>query len=534
MSSPQPLVFSPSGSWDGNNGNWSTVVVRIGTPEQDFRVLPAPITGEILVPDSEACQMSKGDLPNCGALRGVVNASHSAGFLFNASETWDPLGKFMTNIHCELGYASGATFGTDNVGLMVQNSGGPTLQDQVVGLLGKSPFFTGFFGLSPKAANFTNYNDPHPSYITTLKNTRRIPSLSYGYTAGAFYTPGHAFASLTLGGYDESRFEPNLNITFPFHGDDERPTSIYLQQIMAENTPNGTVSILRDKIFVNLDFTLPFLWLPTDACDRIASLFKLRYDTVHNLYLAEDNVNAELMEKNAQFTFDLGDSVHPAERVSIVIPYSAFNHGLSWPIYNSTTKYFPMRRTNGTHYTLGRAFMQEAYIIVDYERDSFSVHQAPQSISQEQKLVAISAKDQQEIAQSQRERKTLSSASIGGIITACILGTAAFLALAILLFRRRSRSHGTSRMSIDGTYTQNEHEGHGGLDRQLMSTEVVEIQGPVAQMLQARHNAELQETARELPGSGITLNHCGTVFKNEETDGRFELSADREPRGGGR
>jgi hypothetical protein len=71
--------------------------------------------------------------------------------------------------------------------------------------------------------------------------------------------PGNAFGSLTLGGYDESRFEPNLNITFPFYGDDERPTSVYLQQITAENTLYGTVSLLRDKRFVNLDFTLAFL-----------------------------------------------------------------------------------------------------------------------------------------------------------------------------------------------------------------------------------------------------------------------------------
>lgn len=188
MSVPQPIVFSPSGSWDGNNGNWSTFVVRVGTPEQDFRVLPAPVTGEVLIPDPAACQQSRGEPSNCGILRGVVNASYSAGFSSNASKTWNPVAKFMNNIFCELGYVSGATFGRDSVGLMVQNSGGPTLQDQVVGLLGKSPFFTGFFGLSPKAANFTNYNDPRPSYLTTLKNKRQIPSLSYGYTTGAFHS----------------------------------------------------------------------------------------------------------------------------------------------------------------------------------------------------------------------------------------------------------------------------------------------------------------------------------------------------------
>lgn len=346
----------------------------------------------------------------------------------------------------------------------------------------------------------------------------------YCESARLFLTvQGNAFGSLTIGGYDESRFEPNLNITFPFYGDDERPTSVYLQQIMADNTPNGTVSLLREKIFVNLDFTLPFLWLPTDACDRIASLFNLRYDAVLNLYIAGDNDDAQMIEGNTQFIFDLGDSVHPAERVSIVIAYSAFNHALSWPIYNGTTRYFPMRRTNTTHYTLGRAFMQEAYMIVDYERDSFSVHQASQSIPQQQKVIAIPAKNPTEITKGESERKNLSPASIGGITTACVVGMAALLILAIYLLRRRNRLRGTIRMSNEGVYPHDNPADDNVSHRQLMSTEVVEIQGPASHMLQARYAAELQETARELPVGAVEL-----------ADGRIELSADREPRDGGK
>jgi hypothetical protein len=40
-------------------------------------------------------------------------------------------------------------------------------------------------------------------------------------------------------------------------------------------------------------------------------------------------------------------------------------------------EYFPIRRAaNDTHYTLGRAFLQDTYVIADYKRTNFSVHQA--------------------------------------------------------------------------------------------------------------------------------------------------------------
>jgi len=48
--------------------------------------------------------------------------------------------------------------------------------------------------------------------------------------------------SLTLGGYDASRLIPN-NITFPFDADDDRPTSLTIQSITAQNTLKRTVTL---------------------------------------------------------------------------------------------------------------------------------------------------------------------------------------------------------------------------------------------------------------------------------------------------
>lgn len=60
-----------------------------------------------------------------------------------------------------------------------------------------------------------------------------------------------------------------------------------------------------------------------------------------------------------------------------MLPYGAFDLQASHPIYPNATNYFPLRRAdNESQYTLGRVLLQEAYIIVDYERGNFSLHRA--------------------------------------------------------------------------------------------------------------------------------------------------------------
>jgi hypothetical protein len=187
MATPSPIVFSPSQLWNGHDGNWSSFIVRVGSPEQNFRVLPAPAAGAVLIPHVDGCQPSAGVPSNCTTLRGVFDTNNLTGFQSNFSKTWEPLGVFNTGVESRLDYSAIAAYGLDNVGLMIQNSGGPTLQDQVVGGLKQMPLFVGFFGMSPKPTNFSDFDNPQRSYITALKEERHIPSLSYGYTAGAYY-----------------------------------------------------------------------------------------------------------------------------------------------------------------------------------------------------------------------------------------------------------------------------------------------------------------------------------------------------------
>lgn len=292
--------------------------------------------------------------------------------------------------------------------------------------------------------------------------------------------------SLTLGGYDENRFEPN-NITFPFGPNDERPTSLVLQHISADSAQNGSVSFLQRQIFVNIDFTMAYLWLPPDTCERIASHFKLNYDFGKNLYLINESSHAELVSSDPSFTFDFGGSRNPAERVSIVISYAAFDLQASWPIYNSTTRYFPIRQTNTSHYTIGRAFMQEAYMIVDYERKNFSLHQALFPAMREQKLTAIVAQDADQNAKIDNNGTHLSIASTAGIAIGSTISLLLLITGVVLCYRRKQRSEVISQPDVigygNGKDVEGRHELAGNMSvKQLMSTEIIELEVPQSEL----------------------------------------------------
>jgi len=49
----------------------------------------------------------------------------------------------------------------------------------------RESYWLGIFGLHPKPTNFTNYTDSSPSYMSMLFDNKRIPSKSFGYTAGS-------------------------------------------------------------------------------------------------------------------------------------------------------------------------------------------------------------------------------------------------------------------------------------------------------------------------------------------------------------
>lgn len=153
-----------------------------------------------------------------------------------------------------------------------------------------------------------------------------------------------------------------------------------------DSNPHTLLDVSEADLFT-IDSSTPFLWLPEQACDAFANALNLTYDESLQLYLfPSDNSSSPEMLKswNLTFTFALSNLPGSSSEIELTLPYDAFNLQLTYPFPNldadftsAPTNYFPLRKaTNSTQYTIGRAFLQETYLTVDYERNTFSVSQA--------------------------------------------------------------------------------------------------------------------------------------------------------------
>jgi hypothetical protein len=445
---PAPFVFSPSQSWDGNDGSWSTFILRIGTPAQTYKLLPSTAGQEIFVPVPEGC--TPNDPPTCGASRGAFPFQGlQTGFKYNESSTWRQIGIYDLILESQLNYTGNGLYGLDTVGLMVD--GNATFQNQVVAGIATKAYYLGIFGLGPKPSNFSNFENPQPSLMQTMRNQKVIPSVSFAYTAGASYRQYHPcetkahilthigipkiLGSLTLGGYDSSKFRSSSNASpFPFSADDSRVLSVGVQMITATGTLKGTVTLssASNPVNVLIDSTVPHLWLPRVVCDAFEDAFGLTYDPFTDLYIFNDSAkHSQLLQDKPSVVIALGNDNDPSRLTQITLPFAAFDLEASYPIYPNTTSYFPIRRAaNDSQYTLGRAFLQEAYVIADYERSNFSVYQVL-SDSQAQEIVAIRPPSSTLIDTSPKADRSLGAGAIAGIVigavaTVVLIGTLAW------------------------------------------------------------------------------------------------------------
>jgi hypothetical protein len=309
-------------------------------------------------------------------------------------------------------------------------------------------FMHGIFSLSAKPTNFSDSNDPKPSYLWTLKNQSLIPSLSYAYSAGAFYA-NKTLGTLTLGGYDTSQIKEK-DLDWMFNVDSFSNLVVGLQDIIASHTFEGEKTILLPKgIIAYIDSTYPEIWLPVEACEIFEHAFGerapipfsssltpltisgLSYDSTSSRYLINTTTHTRLQNLNPTITFKVGNSTFGGSTRNIVFPYAAFDLQASWPIFENKTRYFPLRRAdNSRRYTIGRVFLQETYLVVDYGRERFAMHQRSFEGDGKQNLVQIAEPD------SRLSSSRLGRGSIAGVVVAVTLTLAL---IGWLYFRHQKR-----------------------------------------------------------------------------------------------
>lgn len=166
-------------------GGWSSFALQIGSPAQIVRVLISTAGYATWVISDLGCPPDSP--PSCSQFRGGI-------FNSNNSRTWNQKGFFGLALETNLYPPDNATWGFESVALGFTNAtGGPVLENQVVAALSGSQYVLGTFGLGQQPTNFSNFTEPHPSFLTNLYTKTMIPSLSWSYTAGAKYRKSFVF-----------------------------------------------------------------------------------------------------------------------------------------------------------------------------------------------------------------------------------------------------------------------------------------------------------------------------------------------------
>ncbi|KAH7130262.1 aspartic peptidase domain-containing protein [Dendryphion nanum] len=386
-----PVVVKPDQFWGGIDGFWSTFMIRVGTPTQFHRVVVSTASQQTWTVYELGC---KSNLTITNKLDGACNDDRGYTYNDTRSTSWKRRGYYRLWLESSLDMGGNGLYGYDNVGLGGVGEEGPTIKNCTVGTLISSDFWLGHLGVNPKPTNFTAFSEPSPSFMTYAFEQKMIPSVSFGYTAGVRYREEGTFlGSLTLGGYDASRFIPN-ELSFGFSPDNERDLVVGVVGITANGATKKNLNLMgaREQFTMFIDSTIAEIWLPSDICDLVAKAFNLKYNNATQLYLVDDLLHDTLLAENASITFSLGQRAVTNKTVDITLPYAAFDLTAKPPFrgLNTSSRYFPIRRGNQEkQFVFGRTFLQEAYLIVDWERQNFSVSQLTWQYGAPQNITAI-------------------------------------------------------------------------------------------------------------------------------------------------
>ena len=356
--------------------------------------------------------------------------------------------------------------------------------------------------------------------------------------------------SFSLGGYDPARFVPN-ELSFALAGNDSKSPIIGIQSITTSGTltnPNNT--LLSNGISALIDTALPHIWLPYSACQAFEEAFGLSWDSSKELYLVNDTTHQRLATLNPSITFALGNLAPQSKSVNITMPYGAFNLQASSPIYPNGTNYFPLRRASSEdQYTLGRAFLQEAYLIVDFEQSNFSVSQAQFPANASPNLVNIDHSPQLHSTNTSSpssshswlhtNRPGIAGVVVGSSVAFILLCTFAFFVLRS--FRRRQQSEpqrasdskslsnpGVESWPSSATFSHPESgtmRTVGADVRELGASQSVTILPTYASASSPSMGAS-ERSRQELPGSS-TAKELPQTPRNSRSEKRiYELAAD--------
>ena len=183
---PAPLVYPPTSMYSTPDGRWTSFDLRIGQPAQQVGLLVSTASQYLMATLGDGCTIWNASNP-CPNDLGQV-------FRRNQSKTSQNEGSYDTgSFEKNLVGDDILAFISDNVSLGADVTiSMPTLKSQLVALFQPGTFapngsYFGLLGLSPAPVSLGN-GVQYPTLFATLKSQGIIPSLTWSYTAGAYYS----------------------------------------------------------------------------------------------------------------------------------------------------------------------------------------------------------------------------------------------------------------------------------------------------------------------------------------------------------
>lgn len=305
---------------------------------------------------------------------------------------------------------------------------------------------------------------------------------------------------MVIGGYDQNALQ-SPSISIPVATNNSRSLVTRMQSLVVANTLTGTLSAAfgLPSLQLAIDTGVSQLWLPKVICDKLEEALGLTFDPSTELYLVNDTTRNKLLDLAPEFTFTLAANATSSETVNIVLPYAAFDLMVSQPFYNTSRHYFPIRRAADEKlYVLGRTFLQEAYLVVDWERGNFSVSQAQHQVT-ERDIMPIRS-----VSSESTKHSGLTAGLVAGVVVAIV--AVVLIAAAggyFFWWRKRARAR-TTREDLASPYPD-EKKDHDAIELSGAGALVVEANSsPVHELHQDSPRQQLMSTPLyELPGERV-------------------------------
>ncbi|KAI2610524.1 acid protease [Hypoxylon sp. NC1633] len=391
--STRPIEATWSSSTYGPDGPWPAVEVTLGN-EQKISLYPGREFQSFLL-TSDYCNHNT-SIPCYANQAGVYNDARSQ------VDTTGSTGQIQ--------FQAGANYmlGLDVKGEATKSwvdameIGGTTIENVSLALVDDAysaypngqwyPLTVGCLGIgAPDTINqsFSNQFGPAinaslaPGYLFEHNTTA---SNSFGMHIGS--ANPRMSGSFYFGGYDQNRIVGDI-LTFR----DDYTKSITLKDINIKvidgSSPwdfesldgllaSGNSSISSGGLQVSVDGCSPYLSLPQSTCDAVAKNLPVTFNKDLGLYFwnTDDSKYTQIVNSASvlEFVF-IGDS--NTKNVSISVPFRHLNLTLTAPLVDTATQYFPCYTGPAGSYTLGRTFLQDAFVGANWGTKSWWLAQAP-------------------------------------------------------------------------------------------------------------------------------------------------------------